>query len=81
MTEVFELQCAQGDVVRAVRMIVFNRLSLDTPGAIECERLIREFGEGNRALWDHSSYLRTSIYMAQAIVEVVRETIQENIDA
>jgi len=67
-----EAQYAQGDVVRAVDMIVDHNLPLTTAGADECERLIREHGEGNRTLWVHPHYLQTTINLAQEIVRRVR---------
>jgi hypothetical protein len=71
---VSEAQYAQGDLVRAAQQIVMHNLPLTTEGAVECERIMREFGEGNRALWGHPTYLRTTINMAQ---EIVREAHQK----
>jgi len=71
--DISEAQYAQGDVVRAVQTIARHNLTLDTAGAVECERLIREYGEGNRDLWVHPNYLRSAIYMAQEMVREVRE--------
>lgn len=71
-TQSMEGHYAQGDVVRAVDMILQHKLPLDLAGATECERLIREYGEGNRILWSHEEYLRTTIFMAQEIVRRVR---------
>lgn len=63
----------QGDVVRAVNFIVDHKLPLTTEGAQECERLIREYGEGFRDAWSHPVWLPQTIAMAQAIVLAVRE--------
>jgi hypothetical protein len=70
MIDISEAQYAQGDLVRAAQTIIRHKLTLDTPGAVECERLIREYGEGNRPLWANPNYLPATIYMAQ---EIVRE--------
>jgi hypothetical protein len=63
---------AQGDLCRAIQQIVMHKLPLTEEGAVECERIIREYGEGNRVLWTHPSYLRTTVYMAQELVREVR---------
>ncbi len=63
----------QGDVMRAVRAIVDHRLPLTPEGATECERVIREHGEGFRQKWAHPRWLPQTIAMAQAIVEAVRK--------
>jgi hypothetical protein len=67
-----EAHFAQGDLVRAVQTIVQHKLPLTTAGADECERLIREFGEGNRTLWGRRNYLRTTIHFAQECVREAR---------
>jgi len=59
---------AQGDIHIATLMIVQHKLPLDTAGAIECERLIRELDENRRPIWNEGDYMRTTIYMAQGIV-------------
>lgn len=71
--DISEAQYAQGDLIRAAQTIVRNRLALDSAGAAECERLIREHGEGNRRLWVNPNYLQTTIHLAQAIVQDVQE--------
>jgi hypothetical protein len=71
--DVSELQYAQGDIGRAVQILVDHQLSWKFEwGAIECERIMREHGEGNTTMWIHPSYLRTTIHMAQEIVAYVR---------
>ena len=77
--EVAELQYAQGDVVMAAQMIALNNLSLDTEGATECERLMREYGKGNRSYWSHENYLRSSIFLAQECVRVAGYKPKENV--
>jgi hypothetical protein len=77
--EVAELQYAQGDVVMAAQMIALNNLSLDTEGATECARLMREYGKGNRFYWSHENYLRSSIHMAQECVRVAGYQPKENV--
>lgn len=72
MSTVPEAQYAQGDLVRAVQTIVQHNLPLDEAGAAECERLIREYGEGNRTLWGHPRYLRTTVHLAQECVREAR---------
>lgn len=72
MSTVAEAQYAQGDVVRAIQTIARHNLPLTTAGADECERLIRENGEGNRTLWGQLNYLRTTIHLAQECVREVR---------
>jgi hypothetical protein len=64
---------AQGDVNTAVNIIVSHNLPLDTAGAEACEQHLRDFDEGFREMWKHPHYLRQTVYMAQAIVECVRE--------
>lgn len=71
--DISEAQYAQGDVVRAVRMIVTHGIPLTQAGAVECERQMREFGEGNRALWVHPNYLQSVAFMAQDIIRTVLE--------
>lgn len=70
-----EAQYIQGDLVRAVQTMLRHRLPLNVKGAAECERLIRENGEGNTVLWHHKEYLPTTIKLAQAILHEVAETI------
>jgi hypothetical protein len=70
---VAEARYAQGDLVRAAQQIVMHNLQLTEEGAAECERIIREYGEGNTVLWTHPNYLRETIYLAQEIVREVRE--------
>ena len=69
---VAEAQYAQGDLIRAVQRIVQDKLPLTSEGAAECERLMREYGEGNTVLWGHPNYLRTTIHTAQEVVREVR---------
>jgi hypothetical protein len=71
--DMMEGHYAQGDLVRAAQQIVMHDLPLTEEGAVECERIMREFGEGNRVLWVYPNYLRMTIYMAQEIVREVRE--------
>jgi hypothetical protein len=73
MIEVIELQRAQGDLVRAVQTIVRHNLPLTLKGAHECERLRREYREGNLSVWNHDKYLYTAISMAQECVREARE--------
>jgi hypothetical protein len=70
--DISEAQYGQGDLVRAAMTIAQHKLPLTSKGAAECERLMREFGEGNRALWGHPHYLHSTISMAQEIVRAVR---------
>lgn len=72
LPDISEAQYAQGDVARAVDTIVDHNLPLTLDGVAECERLIREYGEGNRTLWVHPHYLPTAIGIAQEIVRRVR---------
>jgi hypothetical protein len=72
--DISEAQFAQGDLARAVQTIAANNLpTTTTEGALECERLMRENGEGNTALWTNPRYLPTTIGLAQALVEAVRQ--------
>lgn len=61
-----------GDMMFAVQTIVTHKLPLTPAGAAECERIMREFGQGNTWLWKHPEYLRTAIILAQG---AVRETL------
>ena len=70
--DVAEAQYAQGDLVRAAQTIARHKLPLTPQGAAECERLMREYGEGNTSLWTHPTYLRSTIHMAQEIVREAR---------
>ena len=71
--DISEAQYCQGDLARAVQTISQHNLTLDSAGAIEAERLIREYGEGNTPMWAHPRYLMTAVHMAQELVRQVRE--------
>ena len=71
--DISEAQYAQGDVVRAVQTIAQHKLPLTSAGAEECERLMREHGKGNRTLWVHANYLRSTVHLAQECVRAARE--------
>jgi hypothetical protein len=71
--DISEAQYCQGDLATAIQFISRHNLPLDTPGAVEAERLIREYGEGNTPLWKHPEYLQGCIHMAQALIRSVRE--------
>jgi hypothetical protein len=70
--DISEAQYCQGDLTIAIQFISQHNLPLDKAGAIEAERLIREYGEGNRPLWVHPEYLRYCIFTGQALIGQVR---------
>jgi hypothetical protein len=71
--DISEAQYCQGDLARAVQTISQHNLPLDSAGAAEAERLIREYGEGNTPMWVHPRYLQTAVHVAQELVRQVRE--------
>jgi len=71
--DISEIQWVLGDVMLAVQMIAQHDLPFGSAGAIECERLIREYNEGNRAMWSHPDYLPDLIRLAQNAVRETRE--------
>jgi hypothetical protein len=73
VSAVAEARFVQGDLVRAAQLIIRYHLPLTSAGAEECERMIRENGEGNRDMWVHPTYLQTTVYMAQAIIAEFEE--------
>lgn len=78
--DIGEAHYAQGDMMMAVQFIAQHNLPLDTGGAVECERLIREYNEGNRRLWAHPDYLRTAIHLAQGAVRESRAHLLREIE-
>lgn len=68
-----EANCVQADVLRAAQQIVLHELPLTAAGAVECEQIMREFGEGYRPLWVHPHYLRSTIYTAHEIIREARK--------
>jgi hypothetical protein len=68
-----ELHYAQGDLMRAVQTIVTHKLPLDLPGHAGCERIMREYGEGNTCMWSREGYLQTTINLAQECVREARK--------
>ena len=68
-----ELQYAQGDLMRAVQTIVTHKLTLDSIGHAQCERIMRKYGEGNTPMWSRPGYLDTTINLAQECVREARK--------
>lgn len=71
-TEIAELQFAQGDLARAITVYVENALPLNLHGMRECERILREDGEGNTTYWSHPSYLLATVAMAEGVLSRIR---------
>ena len=71
--DVTEAQRGQGDLCRAIQLIIWNKLPFTEAGSAECEATMRENGEGHTAIWAHPSYLRNTIEVAQGLIDEIRE--------